>query len=190
VLVLAAVLGYFYTVRPVHQKQLLDEQIAERTIALKSATAMLENLQTEAEKLRTENAILGTEAKETYEQLRSNLALKLIQTPYRCAVNKNDTPRNAKDVPACVMKYVKDEIAVGLRADDRTILFEIVESQTDQLIAASENVTKQFATKVRKIANDLKSVESDIKNSDSEIRAEILRLREVAPPIWTEFRFS
>jgi len=83
VLVLAAVLGYFYTVRPVHQKQLLDEQIAERTIALKSATAMLENLQTEAEKLRTENAILGTEAKETYEQLRSNLALKLIQTPYR-----------------------------------------------------------------------------------------------------------
>src|SRR4051794_33757139 len=67
-LVVAGILGYIFTVRPVHQKQLLDEQIAERTISLKAATVTLENLQSEAARLRTENSKLGTEAKETYEQ--------------------------------------------------------------------------------------------------------------------------
>lgn len=177
VLVLAAVLGYFFTVRPVHQKQLLDEQIAERTIALKSATAMLEDLQTEAKKLRAENAKLGAESKDTYEQLRSNLSLKLIELPYRCAVKNDDSPRKANDVPACVMKYAKEEIATGLRPEDRTILFRIIENHNDQLIASNENVTKQFSEKRRKIANEIKVVESAIRNSDSEIRAEILRLR-------------
>ena len=177
ILVFAGVLGYFFTVRPVHQKQLLDEQIAERTIALQSATVMLADLKTEAEKLRTDNAKLGKEATETYDQLRNNLALKLTDLPYRCAVKDDNTPRSANDVPGCVMKYVRDQIANGLRPEDRSILFKIIEDHTDQMTASNQNVTRKFAERRRKIASELKSVESAINSSDSEIRAEILRLR-------------
>jgi hypothetical protein len=176
-LVFAGILGYIFTVRPVHQKQLLDEQIAERTISLKAATVTLENLQSEAARLRTENSKLGTEAKETYEQLWSNLSLKLISIPNTCAVQLNSTPRNPSDVPACVMKFAKESIAPGLRPKDRAILFAIIEHHSAQMITSSADVTRRFAAKARQLDKDLKKAKSDFENTEPEIRAEILRLR-------------
>lgn len=176
-LVFAAILGYIFTVRPVHQKQLLDEQIAERTISLKAATVTLENLQSEAARLRTENSKLGTEAKETYDQLRSNLSFKLISIPDTCAVKRDSTPRNASDVPACVMKFAKESIAPGLRPEDRAILVATIEHHRAEMITSSANVTRRFATKARQLDNDLKKAKFDFENAEPDLRAEILRLR-------------
>lgn len=176
-LVFAAVLGYIFTVRPVHQKQLLDEQIAERTISLQAATVTLENLQSEAARLRAENAQLGTEARGVYEQLRSTLSLELVSMPNMCALKGESAPRNSSDVPSCVMKFAKERIAIGLRPEDRAILFETIERYTAQMIAASAAVTRRFAAKARQLDDDLKKVKSDIANSEPEVRAEIFRLR-------------
>ena len=176
-LVFAAILGYIFTVRPVHQKHLLDEQIAARTISLQAATTTLENLQSEAARLRTENSKLGTEARETYEQLRSNISLELISIPDACAVRPSITPRNSNEIPACAMNFAKVRIAPSLRPDDRAILFETIERHSTQMIASNANVTKRFAAKARQLDNNLKKAKSDLENADPEVRAEILKLR-------------
>lgn len=176
-LVIAAVLGYIYTVRPIHQKQLLDEQIAERTISLKAATVTLENLKSEAARLKTENARLGTEAKQTYAQLRSNLALELISIPNICALNSVNKQRNPEDVPTCVKKFVAEKIATYLRPEDRAILFEIVERHGARMKSASVEVTRQFRAKARQLDDELKKVKSEYENAEPEVRAEIFRLR-------------
>src|SRR5258708_38747896 len=55
-LVVGAVAGYFLTVRPVYQKQLLDEQIAEKTVALREMAGLLEKLKRGESQLRQERA--------------------------------------------------------------------------------------------------------------------------------------
>lgn len=177
VLVLAGVLGYIFTVRPVHQKQLLDEQIAERTIALKTASETLNSLQSEAERLRSENSRLGTEAKQTYEQLRSKLSLEIVSIPYECAVSTKGAPRTAKEVPDCVMQFAQSRIAKELRPNDREALYSAIKGHSNQMISSSAEVTRRFAAKTRQLTADIEKTKSDLENSTPEIRAEIHRLR-------------
>lgn len=54
--IVVAVFGYIFTVRPVYQKQLLDEQIAQRTIELREKTALIAE---RGKELAATNAKLG-----------------------------------------------------------------------------------------------------------------------------------
>lgn len=177
VLVLAGILGYVLTVRPVHQKQLLDEQIAERTMALKAASETLQSLQSEASQLRSENSRLGTEASQTYDQLKSKLSLELLSIPYECAVSTNEAPRTANEVPNCVTKFVQRKIAEGLRADDREVMYSIVKAHSPQMVSSSAEVTRRFAAKARQLVLDIAKTKADLDQTTPGIRAEILKLR-------------
>ena len=51
VLVVVAVFGYFYTVLPIYQKELLSEEIAKRTIELEGVQEQLKSAESERSEL-------------------------------------------------------------------------------------------------------------------------------------------
>lgn len=70
ILVVVAVFGYFYTVRPVYQKDRLEEQVAEFEGLIKEQKPKLENLVVESNRLRSEKDQLNAEK----ERLRSEIS--------------------------------------------------------------------------------------------------------------------
>jgi len=184
ILVIAGIFGYFFTVRPVHQKQLLDEQIAERTISLKNATHTLQNLQAEANRLQNENVQLGTEASrlrteanQTYEQLRSNIVLDVLSFPAECATRKDLPNRITQNIPSCALKFITQRISANLKTDDKSLLIKITERHTAEMLNAGSQVDKKFADRSKKIEREIKSTEADLENSTAAVRTEILQLR-------------
>lgn len=175
-LVLAAILGYVYTVRPVHQKQLLDEQIAQRTISLRDATIALEKLKSEASQLRAENSKLGTEAKSTYSKLRDTISVEILSMD-RCATLSDGKPRKSTDVPVCVSKFAKEKIAPSLLPKDRELLFELIDARGPKMIRSNVDVTRQFSGKPQRLNSEIKKIEEEIENAQRDVRAEIHRMR-------------
>ncbi len=184
VLVIAGIFGYFFTVRPVHQKQLLDEQIAERTIALKTTANTLQKLQAEAQQLQSENAKLGvqadelrTEAVKTYEQFRSNLALEILSIPSRCSLDRKASSDKTEEVVNCVSDFLTKEVARHLKEDDRKVLTLVFERYKEAIAKSGPQVVKQFEDKSRRISRDIKNTQAEIKRSAEEVRTEIYNLR-------------
>lgn len=70
ILVVVAVFGYFYTVRPVYQKDRLEEQVAEFEGLIKEQKPKLEKLVVESNRLRLEKDQLNAEK----ERLRSEIS--------------------------------------------------------------------------------------------------------------------
>lgn len=184
ILVVAGVFGYLLTVRPVHQKQLLDEQIAERTISLKAATADLQKLQAEGAQLQAANEQLARdatsyrdEAAQAYEKLRSNLALELLSIPGECSVRDSATPKIPAEIPRCVEQFVDRKIAQQLRPADRELLRTILSEYSARMVASSLNASKTFSVKSQQLKKDLAQTKADLANAETDVRAEIHRLR-------------
>jgi len=70
ILVVVAVFGYFYTVRPIYQKDRLEEQVAEFEGLIKEQKPKLESLVVESNKLRSEKDQLNAEK----DRLRSEIS--------------------------------------------------------------------------------------------------------------------
>lgn len=184
ILVVAGVFGYLFTVRPVHQKQLLDEQIAERTISLKAATSDLQRLQAEGARLQAANEQLvrdatssRNEAAQAYEKLRSNLALELLSIPSECAVSELVTPKVPAEVPKCVERFVDRAIAQQLRPADRERLRTILSENRERMVASSLSVDKRFSARSQQLKKDIAQTKADLANAEADVRAEIHRLR-------------
>jgi hypothetical protein len=94
-LVIAAIAGYFYSVRPIHQKQRLDEEIALRT---------------------SELAAVRSRVQSTYSNLRKFVVFDLRRFVYLTCTGLLDDPELPRvekkpwveildrDAPACIMK--------------------------------------------------------------------------------------
>lgn len=184
ILVVAGVFGYFFTVRPVHQKQLLDEQIAERTISLKAATTDLQRLQAERARLQSTNEQLArdatsskNEATQNYEKLRANLASELLSIPYQCSVSDSVTPKIPAEIPRCVEQFVDRKIAQQLRPADRELLRAILSENRESMISSSLNASKRFSVRSQQKKKDLAQTKADLANAEADVRAEIHRLR-------------
>lgn len=184
ILVVAGVFGYLFTVRPVHQKQLLDEQIAERTISLKAATSDLQKLQAEGARLQAANEQLErdatsskNEAVQAYEKLRSNLALELLSIPGECSVRDSVIPKIPAEIPRCVEQFVDRKIAQQLRPTDRELLRTILSEYTARMVASSSNAGKRFSVRSQQLKKDLEQTKADLANAEADVRAEIHRLR-------------
>lgn len=184
ILVVAGVFGYLLTVRPVHQKQLLDEQIAERTISLKAATSDLQKLQAEGSRLQAVNEQLARdatsskiEAAQAYEKLRSNLALKLLSIPGECSVRDSATPKIPSEIPRCVEQFVDREIAQQLRPADRDLMRAILSEHIARMVASSVNVDKRLSVKSEQLKKEKAQTTADLANAEIDVRAEIHRLR-------------
>lgn len=66
VLVIVACYGYFYTVRPVYQKALLEEAIAKKEIELREQVNSISKIKTEKDSLQKESKILTLKNRELY----------------------------------------------------------------------------------------------------------------------------
>ena len=184
ILVVAGVFGYLFTVRPVHQKQLLDEQIAERTISLKAATSDLQKLQAEGARLQAANEQLERdatsskhEAAQTYEKLRSNLAFELLSIPGQCSVRDSLTPKKPAEIPRCVEQFVHRKITPQLRPSDRELLITILSENTAKMVETSLSAGRRFSVKSLQLKKDLAQADADLASAQTEVRAEIHRLR-------------
>ena len=177
VLVLAGIAGYIFTVRPVYQKQLLDEQIAERNISLKEATESLAKLRADEARLKGENAQLGTEAKTVYGQLLDNLALELFSIPNACISRKFTDADASLEVYRCAEKFVRERIFRGLKPQDQAILQKIVQEYRDRIVSGDSDVIKKFLSKSRQIDRDIKRNKEELQRAEPDVRDEIYRLR-------------
>jgi len=72
ILVLGALFGYFYTVRPLHQKELLDEEIADKTMKLQTLQKEMEQARVQQE---SANRVMR-ELKQERESLGRDIALQ------------------------------------------------------------------------------------------------------------------
>jgi hypothetical protein len=97
-LVIAAISGYFYSVRPIHQKQRLDEEIAEKTIEL---------------------AAVQSRVHSTYSSLRKFVVFDFRRFVYAQCTGLLDIPKTnpyeahwvallKRDVSACILKEGAD----------------------------------------------------------------------------------
>jgi predicted nucleotidyltransferase len=80
---LLALFGYFYTVRPIYQKELLDEQIAEKEMELRKLHEQTEPLKAhvdslEARRKTLEALLAGARSKATLAEVRATRAEKTI----------------------------------------------------------------------------------------------------------------
>jgi hypothetical protein len=176
VLLIAAIVGYFLTVRPVYQKQLLDEQIAERTVRLREATSSLENLKREEVKLKNDNAKLLQESNTTYTHLRHNLLGQLSSAPSMCTYQRSD-PLNGKELLNCVTKYVQDNITAFLRREDQEKVNKELEIHSADILNLPQKLNQARAIRLKKARADVSRLKADLKKSKSNFLAEIRRLR-------------
>ena len=81
-----AIAGYFLTVRPIYQKQLLDEQLAEKSVQLRDSTTAVENSRREQLALQASNESLSKRVERIYEDSKIKLLVDLIdRVPVECS---------------------------------------------------------------------------------------------------------
>jgi len=175
-LFLAAIIGYFLTVRPVYQKQLLDEQIAERTVRLREATSSLENLRNEETKLKIDNANILKDADTTYAHLRHNLLGQLSSAPSICTYQRTD-PLNGKELLDCVTKYVQVNITAFLRLQDQEKVNAALKIHGVDILNLPQKLSLARTARLKKARADSARLEAAVKKNEQDFIAEIRRLR-------------
>jgi hypothetical protein len=180
VLVPAGIAGYFLTVQPIHQKERLDEQIAERTKALERANATLDQLTAEAKRLGQENTRLVSESDLVYRQLRSNLAVELFSVGTFCIPKTDAAHYDGKETPECVLSYARDHVTKYLRPLDQVKLTETLESHRQDFANLPRAAAEKLTAKAKQANQSLGKVSTDEKRNQSEFEAEIRRLRQLS----------
>jgi hypothetical protein len=176
-LVFVGIVTLLLYVRPISQKQLLDEQIATRTIELRDATTERDQLRTEASRLRDDNAQLSKDSEATYKQLRSNLALELSSTGARCGFLTFAANFNPQKEAECVMKYVQENVITKLRPDDKARLSTLLENHKQELLDAIEAAAKQHLSKTRRINKSVNDLEAQAMKLEKDLYADIQQHR-------------
>jgi flagellar basal body-associated protein FliL len=176
-LAVVAVVTFNLYVLPISQKNLLDEQIATRTIELKDATTERDQLRAEASRLRDDNARLSKDSEATYKQLRANLALDLSSSAAQCGFLTFKASFDAQQEVSCVIKYVQDRIVPKLRPDDKARLSTLLENHKQELLAAIEVAAKQYLSKTRRINKSVKDLETELTKVEKDLYADIQQHR-------------
>lgn len=171
----AAIAGYILTVRPVYQKQLLDEQIAERTVLLREATSNLEKLRSIEAKLKVDNERLSKEADITYVQLRRNLLAELSSTSFSCTWSTD--PQDGGKLFNCVTRYVDQNVTPFLRPEDQQKLYSVLKSFNDEIVGLPQQVDKALSDRLKKAKRDNVRFQANIEKNEREFFAEVSRLR-------------
>lgn len=171
-----AIAGYFLTVRPVHQKQLLDEQIAERTVLLRDAHTKLEQLGREESRLTEENTKLAKEFNVTYTRLRSNLLAQLNSVSTSCVYGRDDLLDGQKLVE-CVSKQVHENVTRHLKPADQEKINAALAAHSDEIISLPLKLSNERTTKQKKIKREVARLRAAIENDTQAFLAEVRRLR-------------
>lgn len=166
--IIVAIVGYFYTVRPVYQKQLLDEQIAHKTIELNQKNAEIlakaaevsrreDELKRLGVQLREARALLDASGKQVselkakqgtlYSELRVHLATQFRLGAYaRCGRFERMSDIKAKGLEACILRELKENSHVAqMTPKDRALLSKVVNDKMGALLSDVDSRLKTHA---------------------------------------------
>jgi cell division protein FtsB len=180
VALVVAIFGYFYTVRPVYQKQLLDEQIAEKSVLLRDSTAKLEQLRDEEKKLKNENIRLHDEANNTYSRLRKNLISELGTVSAKCAYLSNVKDANLLDgqkLMGCITNNVTNDVMQHLRSDDSEKVKNLLNMHRDEIVSLPERVEGDRAEALKRAKKELNQLTTKREANVRVFLAKINKLR-------------
>jgi len=177
-LVVAAIAGYLLTVRPVYQKQLLDEQIAERTVQLREANSSLANLKAVSEKLKADNLRLLAEANTSYDRLRRNLMSELSSVASTCTYGTGTDVLNGQKLADCVTRWVNINVAAYLRPADKEKVLGALAKERDAITKLPQKLTASRAAKLRKARREYAEYDAEAKRLEREIITGINSIRE------------
>lgn len=141
------VFGYFYTVRPIHQKEVLDEEIAQKRIERRDKEremrVLAENIQKKSSELDDKERALGvakseaysakTEARESYSELRIQLLGQFTNRVQDCAQPALKQRLDSAVLKACpksigdTASYLLDK----LKVNDRQLVVSEVRKALD-----------------------------------------------------------
>jgi hypothetical protein len=141
-LLLLGVFGYFYTVLPLYQKALLDEEIAQKTLELKEmqkrSVALAEQIDRQSQELRAKDkqvltaqqvaAAAKVEAIENYHKLRVEYVGLAVTAYRRCAWKASGRDLDGTELASCskdVLASVEQEFR-SLRPQDRKLFIEML----------------------------------------------------------------
>jgi hypothetical protein len=155
---LLAGFGYFYTVLPVYQKSLLDEEIAKKTIELNAKDGALQAKNAELQALlgtvvEARNSALRAQVevgklkgaiRNQYDELRARLIQEFVLlTRESCKLEKMPSGSFSKCVEE---KVFAPGNLTALTAADRRLLLQIVSKRNREITAAWQKIELTFAT--------------------------------------------
>lgn len=158
-LLILGLFGYFYTVRPIHQKEILDEEIAQKRIELrdkeKDMRVLSENIKKKSSELDEKERALGvakseaysakSEARESYSELRMQLLNQFTNRVQDCAQPALTKKLDLAVLKACPksMENSAGYLLEKLKANDRRVMLNEVQK-------ALAGIQPQFEALVQK----------------------------------------
>lgn len=178
------VFGYFYTVRPIHQKEILDEEIAQKRIELrekeKEVRLLAEDIQKKSGELEEKERALGAaksearsaknEARDSYSELRIQLLGQITNRVRDCAQPALKQRLDSAMLKACP-KSIEDAASYlleKLKVSDRRVVLSEVRKALD-------GIQPQFEVLVQK--------RQKIEEADAQEAATIQSQIDAIPPI-------
>lgn len=175
-----AIVGYIFTVRPVYQKQLLDEKIAERSVLLQNATINVEKLSQDQSRLIKENKALASDAEKTYSSLKANVLNSLPTLGTSCAYTSQTT---GDALFTCINKAVNKEVAEVLRPADRSLLQSAMTNHRSEIIAIADDLDKKQKEAEAKKARNIKRLDLVVNAYPRDAIVKIHKLRGAIGPV-------
>lgn len=169
-----AIFGYVFTVRPVYQKQLLDEKIAERAVFYRKAMLDVEKLTAQQARLTTENARLAADTTKLYSSLRANVLGALPSVAQACGF---DPKLTGGQLYACIHKAINEQINPALNKSDQIKLEGAVVSQRIKIMSLPELVDKQLRESSLRNQADSDALDRKLENLPRNFVAKIQKMR-------------
>jgi len=207
-LLVLGVFGYFYTVRPIHQKEVLDEEIAEKRMEVRNKERQLQavtedirkksNELAEKEKLlasaRFDASTARSEARDAYDALRLQYLGVVSGDFARCAqvaIEKDLDGSELKRCPESVAErnsYMLEKLKPG----DRQLLMSLVKAAAKEAQPALDILVikqRQQLEKLRQELGDVQKQLDDVKGKEESAEASV-RLASVASQIRLTMRID
>ena len=174
------IFGYFYTVRPIHQKEILDEEIAQKRIELrekeKEMRMLAENIRKKSSELDDKDRALGvaksdarsakSEARESYSELRIQLLGQFTNRVKDCAQPALKQRLDSGVLKTCpkLLEDATGYLLEKLKMNDRQIFLNEVRKALD-------GIRPQFEALVQKRQNIEEADMQEAANIQSQIDA-------------------
>ena len=163
-LLIIAVFGYFYTVVPLYQKSLLDEQIAQKEVELKASKIALEDSYIQIRKDLVNSYVFYAGAKCSGMFDRPNRLLAIGEKPP--PITEKYGKIFELDVKSCLLNKLNEskKISKLLRENDLTYLskkVDVVGSNINNIRTTSSHAFYKFRDKAISKPSFLESIELD-----------------------------
>lgn len=185
VLALAA-FGYFYTVLPVYQKSLLDEEIAKKTLELESKdkkieefnkllsvrSSELKKLTEDAEKARADASSAQSSLKiiqgkytKQYSELRIHLLMQFISL---ATSSCRKAEWNSIQLTQCLYKASNSQDLEELSKADKTKLLRSINSEIPKMVKSYNDYISNYRSNISKNNQKIDEIKRDCENQKAQ----------------------